>query len=95
MMNNDVPKSSKETMLEKIRTGIEMKDLKGFIESEFSKLVSHTNQTMVDEEIRGLQMMDINLDSLSTASKEKVQKGIEFFKTLDLKTKLTNFDWNG
>jgi len=39
-------------------------------------------------------MMQINIDFITAPTHAQVKKGIDFFKTLDLKTKLSTFDWN-
>jgi hypothetical protein len=45
---------------------IEMGDLKGFMQQEFSRILSNTEQAAVDAEILSYQMMQINTDHLTT-----------------------------
>jgi len=53
MLAPSVPKTPEETILQMIRTGIEMGNLKGFMQQEFTRILSNTDQAMLDEEIHG------------------------------------------
>jgi hypothetical protein len=87
------PKLPEEDFLEVIRTGKEMQDVAGFVETKFERLFSNVNTTEIDEEIYKLQTMEFDLENLDSTTKAAVQDGVKFFKDINLKTKLQNTNW--